>query len=112
MDELRRRIAGRRTCPTCNRIYNIFSHPPATQGLCDFDGTALQHRTDDTEQAFEKRMTEYNLKTAPVIEHYRAQNCFAEVDGTGSLDAVESPIIEALKRLRRESAPEPSEKVS
>ena len=57
-------------------------------------------------------MTEYNLKTAPVIEHYRAQNCFAEVDGTGPLDAVESRIIEALKRLRRESAAERSKKVS
>ena len=99
-DELLRRITGRRTCPTCKRIYNIYSHPPAKAGHCDFDGTPLQHRSDDTEEAFQKRMAEYASKTAPVIEHYRAHNSFREVDGTGSLEVVEERIIEAIRELR------------
>ena len=99
-EELLRRITGRRTCPACKRIYNIYSHRPAVEGVCDFDGMALQHRSDDTEPAFAKRMREYELKTAPVIEHYRAQNCFREVDGTGSLEVVEQRIIEAVRDLR------------
>ncbi len=98
--ELLRRITGRRTCPTCKRIYNIYSHPPARDGLCDFDGTPLQHRSDDTEEAFGRRMSEYASKTAPVIDHYRAQNCFEEVEGTGSLEEVEGHIISAIGRLR------------
>ncbi len=102
-EELLRRITGRRTCPTCNRIYNIYSHRPAEDGRCDFDGTALQHRSDDTEGAFYKRMTEYESKTAPVIEHYRAQNCFREIEGTGTLEAVEERIIDAIQELRSRS---------
>ena len=103
-DELLRRITGRRTCPACKRIYNIYTHPPAIAGLCDFDGTPLQHRSDDTEEAFYRRMSEYDSKTAPVIEHYRAQNCFREVEGVGSLDGVEQRIIIALRELRRHSS--------
>jgi adenylate kinase len=99
-EELLRRITGRRTCPTCNRIYNIYTHPPAVEGICDFDGTPLQHRSDDTEAAFHKRMTEYESKTAPVIDHYRAQNCFREIEGSGSLEEVEQRIIEAIRDLR------------
>ncbi len=99
-EELLRRITGRRTCPACKRIYNIYTHPPAVPGICDFDGTPLQHRSDDTEEAFFRRMAEYDTKTAPVIEHYRAQNCFREVDGMGSLEEVEHRIILALRDLR------------
>lgn len=104
-EELLRRITGRRTCPTCKRIYNIYTQPPAIAGRCDFDGTPLQHRSDDTEEAFYRRMAEYDSKTAPVIEHYRAQNCFREIDGIGSLDAVEQRIIIALRELRPHSSP-------
>lgn len=103
-DELLRRITGRRTCPTCNRIYNIYSNPPAEDGLCDFDGTPLQHRSDDTEAAFHKRMAEYESKTARVIEHYRAQDGFREIDGVGSLEAVEKRIIGAIQQLRTHSS--------
>lgn len=103
-EELLRRITGRRTCPTCKRIYNIYSHRPAVEGVCDFDGTPLQHRSDDTEEAFHRRMAEYESKTAPVIEHYRAQNCFREIDGLGSLEEVEQRIIEALHDLRSAGA--------
>lgn len=99
-EELLRRITGRRTCPTCKRIYNVYSHPPAIEGACDFDGTALVHRSDDTETAFNKRMTEYESKTAPVIDHYRAQNSFEEINGAGSLEEVEERIIEAIRTLR------------
>ena len=106
--ELLRRITGRRTCPTCKRIYNIYSHKPANEGRCDFDGTPLQHRSDDTEEAFHKRMTEYELKTKPVIEHYRAQNCFREVEGLGSLEEVEERIIDAIRALRRQTGATPA----
>ncbi len=107
-DELLRRITGRRTCPTCKRIYNVYSHQPAVAGVCDFDGTPLLHRSDDTETAFHGRMAEYDSKTAPVIEHYRAQNRFREVEGTGTLDAVEHRIIQAMRDLRSEN-PESSQ---
>jgi adenylate kinase len=99
-DELLRRITGRRICPTCKRSYNIYAQPPVEKGVCDFDGSTLQQRADDTEETFRERMVEYNAKTAHVIEHYRGRGCFAEVDGTKSVDEVAASIKEVLKRLR------------
>jgi adenylate kinase len=100
--ELLRRITGRRICPTCKRIYNIYSNPPQKDGFCDVDGTQLQHRSDDTEEAFARRMKEYDSQTASVIEHYRSSGRFREVDGAVSVDVVENSITEALKELRRQ----------
>lgn len=101
-EDLLRRITGRRTCPTCKRIYNIYSHTPEVDGICDYDQTPLLHRSDDTVEAFSERMAEYESKTAPVIEHYRRKGRFREVDGTGSLREVESSIIANLRELRAE----------
>lgn len=98
--ELLERITGRRICTGCQHIYNVYSHPPAREGLCDLDGSPLQHRSDDTETAFQKRMTEYGAKTAAVIAHYRERGRFQEVDGTGPMNAVETRIMNALSHLR------------
>jgi adenylate kinase len=99
--ELLRRITGRRICPTCKRIYNIYSNRPANDMLCDIDQTPLQHRSDDTESAFKERMKAYESLTAPVIEHYRASNRFREVDGEAPVEQVAQSIVSALKDLRR-----------
>ncbi|MEO6910421.1 MAG: adenylate kinase [Edaphobacter sp.] len=99
--ELLRRITGRRICPVCKHIYNIYTHPPAKAGICDVDGSPLQHRSDDTEAAFAQRMKAYESLTAPVIEHYRASNRFQEVDGQAPVEQVSQSIITALKELRQ-----------
>lgn len=99
-DELLRRITGRRICPACKRSYNIYAQPPAKQGVCDFDGTTLEQRVDDTEETFRERMVEYNAKTAHVIEHYRDKGCFDEVDGAKAVSDVTASIKGSLKRLR------------
>ncbi len=98
--DLMQRITGRRSCPTCKRIYNIYTHAPQVDGFCDFDQAALTHRSDDTESAFHERMAEYTLKTAPVIEHYRSRGCFREVSGLGTLQEVERTILSTLTDLR------------
>ena len=97
------RITGRRICSACQHIYNTFSHPPKREGFCDLDGSPLQHRSDDTEAALRKRMTEYVAKTAVVIEHYRSQGRFSEIDGTGPIEGVETKLIDALRVLREEA---------
>ena len=101
-DLLRERITGRRSCTTFIRIYYIYTHAPKVEGICDFDATKLVHRSDDTVEAFTERMLEYDRKTAPVIEHYRAQGHFCEIDGEGTLEQVEARIIAGLRQLRSE----------
>jgi adenylate kinase len=102
--ELLRRITGRRICSTCKHIYNIYSKPPKREGICDFDGSPLLHRSDDTEAAFTERMKAYNTLTAPVIEHYSRQGRFREVDGEQLVEQVTAAIESALKHLRRAGA--------
>lgn len=99
--ELLRRITGRRICPVCKTIYNIYSKPPEKEGLCDNEGASLQHRSDDTEAAFVERMKAYNSLTAPVIEHYSQQGRFHEVDGAHSVEQVTAAIESALRKLRQ-----------
>lgn len=99
--ELLRRITGRRICPVCKHIYNIYSHPPATPGVCDFDGSPLEQRSDDIEAAFTERMKAYESLTAPVIGHYRASNRFRDVDGEAPVEQVAQSIVAALKALRQ-----------
>ena len=64
------RITGRHISPA-GRIYNIYTNPPKVEGICDFDGSKLEQRKDDTEEVFVERMKAFEAKTAPVIEYYR-----------------------------------------
>lgn len=100
-NQLLRRITGRRICPVCQRIYNIYVNPPEREGFCDVDGAALIQRADDTEEIFKERMRAYEAQTAPVIDHYRALGRFAEVDGDRPIDVIAAGIVATVERLRR-----------
>ena len=97
------RITGRRNCPTCQRIYNVYLHPPQVDMVCDVDGTPLVARADDVEAVFDERMRVYEALTAPVVEHYRAGGCFVEVDGEQPVGNVAAAIMTAVVRLRQRS---------
>ena len=99
-NQLLRRITGRRNCPVCQTIYNIYSKPPQRAGFCDVEGAALAQRADDTEKVFAERMRAYAAQTAPVIEHYRELGRFAEVAGDGPIAAIAAGIVAAVERLR------------
>jgi adenylate kinase len=99
-NQLLRRITGRRTCPVCKSIYNIYLQPPKVDELCDLDGTPLARRSDDTEEVFEERMRAYEAQTAPVVEHYRVLGRFERVDGEQPVDAVTVAVMQAVQRLR------------
>jgi adenylate kinase len=101
--QLLRRITGRRNCPTCQRIYNVYLQPPKVDTVCDVEGTPLVQRADDTEAVFHERMRTYTALTAPVVEHYRASSRFVEVDGEQPADEVMAGIMAAVARLRSQS---------
>jgi adenylate kinase len=101
-EQLLHRITGRRISPA-GRIYNIYSNPPAVSGICDVDGSTLIQRPDDSEAVFTERMKTFEAQTAPVIEHYRRQGRFEEIDGDNAVEQVTVQINSALKRLRTAS---------
>ncbi len=94
------RITGRRNCPVCQTIYNVYAKRPKVEGICDIEGAVLVQRADDTETAFTERMRVYAAQTAPVVEHYRGLGRFAEVDGDRPIEEVAAGIIAAVERLR------------
>ncbi len=98
--QLLRRVTGRRMCPTCGSIYNVYLHPPKVDGICDLDGTPLTRRQDDTEAVFEGRMRSYDEQTQPVVEHYKALGRLAEVDGGQPVEQVTAAVLEQVRRLR------------
>ena len=100
-NQLLRRITGRRNCPVCQSIYNVYGKPPQKEGFCDVDGAALAQRADDTEKVFEERMRAYEASTAPVVEHYRGLGRFAEVDGDRPIAEIAAGIVAAVERLRK-----------
>jgi len=99
-NQLLRRITGRRNCPVCQTIYNVYMRPPKQDGICDIEGAELVQRADDTEEVFKERMRAYVALTAPVVEHYRAKGRFAEVDGDRPIAVIASGIVAAVERLR------------
>ncbi len=99
-NQLLRRITGRRNCPVCGTIYNVYVKPSKIDGRCDVEGATLVQRADDTEKVFVERMRAYEAMTAPVVEHYRTLGRFAEVDGDRPIAEVAAGIIAAVERLR------------
>ncbi|MGE0407514.1 MAG: adenylate kinase, partial [Candidatus Korobacteraceae bacterium] len=87
-NELLRRLAGRRCCPTCGRIYNIYSQPTREPGRCDVDGTELVTRRDDREEVISERLKAYERQTLPLVEYYRAQGRLHEIDGARPMETV------------------------
>jgi adenylate kinase len=98
--QLLRRITGRRSCPVCGTIYNVYLNPPKVDEKCDLDGSPLTRRSDDTEEVFQERMRTYETQTTPVVEHYRALGRFEEVDGEQPVEAVAAEVEAAVARLR------------
>src|SRR5262249_5425768 len=45
------RIQARRLCQRCGLDYNLMSHRPAREGICDVCGGLLLQRPDDNEEA-------------------------------------------------------------
>jgi adenylate kinase len=56
----------------------------------------IEGRSDDNEHAIRERMREYEQKTKPLIEYYRARGVLREVDGLGTVDEVARRIERAL----------------
>lgn len=96
-NELLHRLTGRRTCPTCGRIYNVHLQPPRVAGTCDVDGSALITRNDDRDEVIAERLTAYELQTRPVAEYYEAKGRLVAVDGSLPVDEVTEQVFREIE---------------
>lgn len=96
-NELIQRLTGRRSCPQCRRIYNVYLKPPARDGFCDCDGARLTQRPDDDEQVIRERLAAYERQTRPLVEFYRQRTKFFEVDGNQPPETVTNQLCRILE---------------
>jgi adenylate kinase len=100
-EEIIKRIAGRRTCPTCERIYNVYFHPPKEDERCDQDGSILSQREDDSEEVVRKRLKTYWAETSPLMAYYNKKGVLKTVNGKLPLEQVAVEIENALVDERK-----------
>jgi adenylate kinase len=96
-DELMKRLTGRRSCPVCGEIYNIYSKPPNSDEVCDLHPDAkLSHRDDDHKEKVKVRLETYDELTKPLIEYYERSGRLKKVDGTGEVEDIYSSLVKLL----------------
>lgn len=100
-NSLLRRLTGRRSCPTCGRIYNIHFQSPKVADTCDFDGSKLVTRRDDDEEVVSERLKEYERKTLPLVEYYRGKGRLQIVNGDRDMNAVTAEALQILQHGNR-----------
>lgn len=90
------RIAGRRTCRDCGKMYHVKFDPPAVEGVCDVCSGELYLRDDDREETIRKRLRVYDEQTAPLINYYQSRGLLFKIDGMKKIDEVQGDILSAL----------------
>ena len=93
-----KRLTGRRTCPVCGQIYNVYFNPPRQEGRCDQECARLIHRSDDNEQTIRQRFVAYENETKPLIEYYGRRNLLYDFDADGAPETITRQLCEFLRR--------------
>lgn len=97
-NQLLLRITGRRSCPTCGRIYNVHLQPPRVDEICDeVHGTKLVTRDDDRLEVIQPRITNYQEQTRPVADYYQRTGRLITVNGDLPMDEVTDQIFRILE---------------
>lgn len=96
-EELMKRLTGRRSCPVCGEIYNIYSKPPKNEGFCDeHPEAAVDHRADDSEEKVLVRLDTYDELTKPLLEYYEKSGRLKKIDGTGEIEDIYREVDELI----------------
>lgn len=95
-EEAMLRITGRRSCRTCGAVYHVEFNQPQRPGICDLDGGELYQRDDDKPETVRNRLYVYYKQTSPLIGYYFAKGLLAEIDGTRSIEDVQSELMGLL----------------
>ena len=91
------RLAGRRTCESCQKSYHVTSQPPKVEGVCDRCGGTLVQRVDDAEETVRFRQSEYAEKTRPVLDYFWKHSWpMLPIDAIGDVDQVFGRIYSAV----------------
>ena len=92
------RTSGRWTCRAQGHIYHQEFSLPKQVGICDYDGSELYQRDDDTVETVTKRIHVYLEQTIPLVEYYRKRGKLVEINGAQAVGQVTKDLLSALKK--------------
>ena len=96
-DILEKRMTGRRNCPVCGEIYNIYFKPPRNDNVCDLHPESeLVHRADDNPETVKARLATYEKQTRPLIDYYERAGLLRTVDGTGKAEEIYKEVVSQI----------------
>ena len=98
------RLAGRLICRNCQAPYHRTLHPARRDGVCDACGGELYQRPDDTTKLVQARLRVFHRMTGPVLEHYAAAGRLAIISGEGSLDTVDTRLLDFVAAVQKGTA--------
>ncbi|HSW33524.1 MAG TPA: nucleoside monophosphate kinase, partial [Steroidobacteraceae bacterium] len=93
------RLTGRRACPKCGKVFNVYSSKSKLGDRCDnhAEGEAPQlvQRADDREDVIENRLKVYESQTRPLVEHYQARGLLKVVNADQPVEQVYAEFLRA-----------------
>jgi adenylate kinase len=93
------RLSHRYLCRAQGHVWNTKTRPPAKPGVCDYDGSELYQRTDDTPEKIAHRLDIFFSETIQLLDYYGNQEKLLLLDGTDSPEEVNAKIVAALTAL-------------
>jgi adenylate kinase len=95
------RLSGRYVCRAHGHVWNIKTRPPARPGICDFDGSELYQRSDDTPEKIARRLDLFFSETIHLLDYYEQQGKVLRLDGSQSVEDVNAEILSGLGALNK-----------
>ena len=95
------RLTGRRSCPKCGKVFNVYSSPSKLGDRCENhpgeEAPLLVQRADDNEDVIANRLKVYEAQTRPLVEHYRGKGLLRVVNADQPVDAVYAEFLRAAE---------------
>ena len=91
-----KRLLGRLHCQANEHVFNLETRPPKAPAVCDFDGSPLVRRSDETPETIRRRLTLYHEETEPLIIALEKQNLVRKINADQPVDKVTLDLIDVL----------------
>jgi adenylate kinase len=103
VDEIVRRLSGRRTCEKCKSVFHVTERPPKVESICDRCSGRLFQREDDRPESIAVRLDAYQRSTAPLIQFYKDLGLLVPIVAKGSPDQILARTMDQLEARLSES---------
>lgn len=93
------RLSGRRVCGSCGATYHVPENKPKVDAVCDKCGGVVSQRADDKPEAVAVRLEVYEKNTRPVLDYYRKNGLYRQINGLGTPEAIYKELKKVIDSL-------------